>query len=234
MSHSQDFKLDITKLQKGKTYYYLGCVTYVGDNPKYKEAITNLSKGHITIADRVKKQHLNINITNYSPYCVFEIYVTVNFHKNIEIEYPDFDEGVEATLDMPSDCHIEYLSNNTYEEKSLSQFEENKRLKGLGRAMLCMILRDIVNNNILNLENIITVEAGESSSGYGIKSLIAYYSKLGFTQFITDEAIKQYFFDEGRDIPMIAYIADVLNACIEADYDYSESVRQIMRDVEIK
>lgn len=207
---SSEFRLNIEKRQKGKAYFYNVCITYVGDNIEYKNAIMRLSKNY-----------------NKPSYCVFELYLTVKFLDRIETEIPDYESGDYAI--MYSDCHLEYFSNNALTERSIISFEENKRLKGIGHALLCIILRDVIDNNILKPESVITLEAGATLPGKNMIGLIKYYERLGFKQYLPDSLY--LLLNTGSNVPMNAKISDILSSCNKAQY--STDVLKIINEVKI-
>ncbi len=129
---------------------------------------------------------------------------------------------------MKSNAHLGSIYNNTLSNE-LKNFTEIKNLKGFAEIMLCVVLNNIISNNILNEDSIITLEASGRVEGKGMEGLVKYYEKLGFKQAypsLLDLGIKN------SNVPMKATLGDIIQRCRVSDK--SNQIEKILQDLLVR
>jgi hypothetical protein len=205
----RDFKITFTKTKDRGAYFYNVCVSYVGRNREYMKAIESI----------IENQYTGLN----SNYCLFQLDLSVNFKDSLQGAAEIYDSYVD--WDIKSSCILDGFFNKAL-MRGLGGWEQTKKLKGIGQASLCIILKDIINKNILSETDIISLEASGFIPDTNMKGLVKYYESLGFKQYLPEyesELIHQ------RTVPMTAKISDILNTCNKAYY--SKEIKNLLDDI---
>lgn len=204
---NKDFKISFNKTKDRGAYYYHVCVSYVGRHPGYMEAIDSIIEKHYTGFK--------------SNYCLFKLDLSVNLKGGLYGSIPVDDEDIE--WDIKSSCNLEGFFNKAL-MKGIGEWEQSKKLKGIGHATLCIILRDIIKNKILTENDIISLEASGFIPDMDMTGLVRYYERLGFKQYLPeyyDILLAEHL------VPMSAKISDILEVCSKAEF--SDEIKNLLQ-----
>jgi len=223
----KEFKLEIRRIKKDndKVKYFV-CLSYIGDDEHLRLEIERIKQETFFYEDMEnQKQAYKTN-----DLCIFTLMLGVNELDKIDgtFYFGDADNFDLLRYETNSNCHLYSFYNNalTYD---LENFDSIKRLKGIGRMLLCVIIHDILDKKILSRDNFITLEASGEIGGKGMEGLVRYYEKLGFRQIFPD------LFKVGiaqSNVPMKATLGEIIDNC---DFsDMSEDVNKLYKTISIK
>jgi hypothetical protein len=213
----EDFSLEISFTEKQKKTMYYACLTYIGNDYKFRQAIKNIQSKQSD-----KDQPLCLIIVN--------MIVNPNWRLDGNYEWYTDDDTPEDEINFSfkSDCHLFELYNHTIQYE-LQNYEPVKKLKGVAHVILCLIVQDIISRKILDLDNYITVEASGSIEGKGMEGLIKYYQSIGFNlpfPELLDIGLEQ------KNVPMRATLNDILQNC--NGYASSSIMKQLLNIIRYK
>jgi hypothetical protein len=221
----KDFKLEIRNIKDDDKITYYACLTYVG---KYREFINAI--------EQVKEEtyfYEDDEAPAYKQYdlCLFNVMLTVEDRKikgtyivNRNEEDEDSEEFDKIKYSMHSNCHLYSFYNNTIKYDLLQNFEQSKKLKGIGYMILCSILKHIVSTNILSDDKLITLQASGEIPEKGMIGLVKYYESMGFRQVfpsLLEEGVEQ------ADVPMRTNISNIIERC--SSVEKSNEVKELER-----
>jgi len=219
---NKDFKIDFRKIKENNSYTYLICLNYIGYDPDIIETIEDVKRDSFFYADMGSNPAYNAD-----DYCLFMLILTIGKDDVIEGQL-EVNEDDTISYSMKSNAHLGRLYNNTLSSE-LKNFREIKNLKGFAEIMLCVVLNNIVSDNILNENSIITLEASGRVEGKGMEGLVKYYEKLGFKQAypsLLDLGIKN------STVPMKATLGDIIQRCRVSDK--SNQIEKILQDLLVR
>ena len=219
---NKDFKIDFRKIKENNSYTYLICLNYIGYDPDIIETIEDVKRDSFFYEDMGSNPAYNAD-----DYCLFMLILTIGKDDVIEGQL-EVNEDDTISYSMKSNAHLGSLYNNTLSNE-LKNFREIKNLKGFAEIMLCVVLNNIISNNILNEDSIITLEASGRVEGKGMEGLVKYYEKLGFKQAypaLLDLGIKNSI------VPMKATIGDIIQRCRVSDK--SNQIEKILQDLLVR
>lgn len=185
---SEEFKLEITLTDKPKFYQIHACVRCVDQGLGESECES--------IIKQLKEEYEgDKNIEDYL--CLIMMKIKIKKGNDRDIFMSDF------------------YNNVTKLGRGLSHL--NKKLKGGARAILCMILKKALHAGILNMDDIIHLEAsGDLEDDIGnikdMMGLINYYKYLGF-KITNDDNLKEQL--EDMSVYMFGVVGTLLNKCNE-------------------
>jgi hypothetical protein len=218
----KDFKLEIRNIKDDDKITFYACLTYVGQDREFINAI-----------EQVKEEtyfYENDDSPAYNPddLCLFSIMLNVQdrkikgsyvMNKNDDEESEEFDK---IKYSMHSNCNLTSFYNNTIKYDLLQNFEQSKKLKGIGYMILCSILRHIVSANILSDDKFITLQASGEIPERGMIGLVKYYESMGFEQVfpsLLEIGISQ------TDVPMRTRISNIIERC--SSVEKSNEVKEL-------
>lgn len=204
----EEFKLELRKIKKDKELVYYACVMYIGDDPEFRMAIEKVKKDSFFYLEKDDSSEYSTD-----DLCLFNALLSVNRYKKIQgtyyLDHPEEEEADTLTWEINSDCHLASFYNNAI-STGLQRFKQTDKLKGIGHSILCLIVKDIIQNKILNPDQYITLEASGYMKGKNKEGLVRYYESIGFKQvfpYLLELGIKQ------TNVPMKARLVDVLSKC---------------------
>ena len=206
----KDFKLEIRNIKDDDKITYYACLTYVGKDRTFINAIEQVKEDTYFYEDEDSPAYKPDDL------CLFTIMLNVEDTKikgsyiinNTDDE--DSEEFDKIKYSMHSNCNLTSFYNNTIKYDLLQNFEQSKKLKGVGYMILCSILRHIVSTNILSDDKFITLQASGEIPERGMLGLVNYYEFMGFRQVfpsLLEIGIAQ------ADVPMRARLSDIIERC---------------------
>ena len=222
----EDFKLELRKINKKSEIIYYACVMYIGDDPEFREAIEKTKEETFFYEESRESEYSTEDL------CVFTALLSVNKYNRVQGTYyignSEEEDPDTLTWEMLSNCHLSSFYNNTLNNK-LENFSQAKKLKGIGHFILCLIIKDILRNNILQPDQYITLEASGYIKGKEKQGLVRYYESIGFSQAFP------YLFEIGLEqsnVPMKARLIDVLSKCENAKI--SSDIKKVEKIINLK
>jgi hypothetical protein len=221
----EEFKLELRKIKKKEETVYYACVMYVGDDPEFRYAIEQMKEETFFYEQEESSEYSTDDL------CVFNAVLSANRYNKIQgtyyMENSEEEEPDTLTWQAVSNCHLSAFYNNTLNNK-LKNFSQTKKLKGVGHFILCLIINDILTNNILAPDQYITLEASGYIKGKEKQGLVRYYESIGFRQIFPN------LLDIGLDqsnVPMRARLIDVLDKC--ENVSISSDIKQVEKVINL-
>jgi hypothetical protein len=118
----------------------------------------------------------------------------------------------------------DFYNNVTSSEGRLTEL--SKKLKGGAFAMFCVVLKNALTSGIINMDDIIILEASGELEDKEFHGLIVYYEKIGFKQ-IEPENYEMNI--ENMSVPMYGRVRDVVKECMEKEI--SEEMKKILEQI---
>ncbi len=206
----KDFKLEIRNIKDDDKITFYACLTYVGKDRIFINAIEQVKEDTYFYEDEDSPAYKPDDL------CLFTIMLNVEDRK-IKGSYAinenddeDSEEFDKIKYSMHSNCNLTSFYNNTIKYEVLKNFEQSKKLKGIGHMILCSILRHIVSTNILSADKFISLQASGEIPERGMLGLVNYYEFMGFRQVfpsLLEIGIAQ------ADVPMRARLSDIIERC---------------------
>lgn len=183
-----DYQLQIKlfSLPDRNYYNYDACLYYVGNDAK---------------------MNLSLQEQKSFPLCLINLELWISNDKLTGSI--DLDEENVFRYEIPYKVFLKSYYNNT-RKYGLDKFLQTNKLKGIPQIILCILLSIVLENNLIHLDDTITLEASGEIESKDMIGLIRHYKSLGF-KVVFPEYLKEGL--ESQVVPMESFVSTVLQVC---------------------